>query len=58
MIRCKCGTYSDFGITCSKCRLEFDESPSSYYEEANPEDETGGEDSDALEKEIEKENSK
>ena len=22
MIRCKCGVYTNFGITCSKCALE------------------------------------
>jgi len=37
LIRCRCGTYTNFGLTCTKCR-ELTGHPSHDYEEPEEEE--------------------
>ena len=33
MVRCRCGVWTDYGLSCFRCRLEVDHLPLDYSEE-------------------------
>ena len=40
MIRCKCGTYSNFGLSCSSCRTPYSIIPKNTDDKNTDEEET------------------
>jgi hypothetical protein len=38
-VKCKCGTWTNFGLTCVQCRGESSSYGSKEYEEVEPENE-------------------